>query len=247
VTILKNPKESKKAFLSSFYEFEIGRKLKHPGIVQYLNFVRIGPHWQKASDENDEFHILIEYMPGKSLQTLLEKQRQLISEDLPLIHSIMSQVINALAFLHEQKIVHQDLKPENILFSQDMKTVKLCDFGISTSLDKTRKTNKANLGTPAYMPPEQLQHILTSKFDVWSLGCVLLQILTGKEPFFTLKEEFKISLELLSKKNTPLSFLEQNYKHLLYGEPGTPGYMKTLYAQNENLRNFLFQCFKPNY
>jgi serine/threonine protein kinase len=52
--------------------------------------------------------------------------------------------------------------------------VKLCDFGISTSLDKTRKTNKANLGTPAYMPPEQLQHILTSKFDVWSLGCVLL-------------------------------------------------------------------------
>jgi len=116
--------------------------------------VRIGPHWNKISDENDEFHILIEYMPGNSLQTLLEKQRNLFCEDIKVVQSLVKQMIDALAFLHESKIVHQDLKPENIMFSQDMKSIKLCDFGISTSLDKTRQTNKANLGTPAYMPPE---------------------------------------------------------------------------------------------
>lgn len=65
--ILKNKNESEKAFTSSFNEFEIGRKLKHCGIVKYLYFVRIGPQWNKAGDEDDEFHILIEYMQGKSL------------------------------------------------------------------------------------------------------------------------------------------------------------------------------------
>lgn len=89
------------------------------------------------------------------------------------VRLLIAQVLDALIFLHSERIVHQDLKPENILFTNDMRP-KLCDFGISTALDKTRLTNKAKLGTPAFMPPEQSQRILTSKFDVWSLGCVLL-------------------------------------------------------------------------
>jgi hypothetical protein len=64
ITILKNKKESERAFAGLFEEFQIGRKLNHPGVVQYYNFARIGPHWSKTSNQNDEFHVLIEYMPG---------------------------------------------------------------------------------------------------------------------------------------------------------------------------------------
>ena len=154
IKILKNKPESEKAFISSYKEFEIGSKLNHPGIVQYINFVRIGPQWNKAGDEDDEFHILLEYMPGKSLQNYLQSLPHNRCDEIDFIKKITRQVIKALVFLHAQKIVHQDLKPENILFQADMQTVKLCDFGISSSLDKTRMTRKANQGTPAYMSPE---------------------------------------------------------------------------------------------
>jgi eukaryotic-like serine/threonine-protein kinase len=70
-------------------------------------------------NENDEFHILIEYMPGSSLQSLLEKQQMIFNEDIKVVKNILKQVLEALAFLHDKKIVHQDLKPENILFSGD--------------------------------------------------------------------------------------------------------------------------------
>lgn len=99
VTILKNKKESEKAFISSFYEFDIGRQLKHPGIVQYLHFVRVGPGWN--NNENDEFHILIEYMSGQSLLHLLEKQHTLFSDNLQFIKSILKQILEALVFLHD--------------------------------------------------------------------------------------------------------------------------------------------------
>lgn len=120
-----------------------------------------------------------------------------------------------------------------------MKTIKLCDFGISTSLDKTRRTNKANLGTPAYMPPEHSMHILTSRFDIWSLGCVLLQILSGKEPFYGVKEEFQIHNYLFVKKLTPLSYLLLYKPHLLNGMPDSARFNKTLFACEDILRDFL--------
>lgn len=93
--------------------------------------------------------------------------------------------------MHSQNIVHQDLKPQNILFSEDYKTVKLADLGVSSLLDRTKPTLSANCGTIRYMSPEQLDGILTNKVDIWALGCVILETITGGQaPYFDLPNEF---------------------------------------------------------
>ena len=88
--------------------------------------------------------------------------------------------------------MHSDLKPENILMSDDLKSVKLCDFGVSRKVERTRKTDKSPLGTVRFMPPEPLDHTRSKKSDVWALGCVILQFITGKFPYHELNSEMAI-------------------------------------------------------
>ena len=81
--------------------------------------------------------------------------------------------------MHSKNIVHQDLKPQNILFNREIKTLKLADLGVSNILDRTKPTLSANCGTIRYMSPEQLDGLLTSKVDIWALGCVIMEMITG--------------------------------------------------------------------
>lgn len=92
--------------------------------------------------------------------------------------------------------MHQDLKPQNILFTKDYESVKLADLGVSNIFEKTKATSAANCGTLRYMPPEQLDGVLTSKVDIWAFGCVMLELITGKEPYADMLNEFQISRKM---------------------------------------------------
>lgn len=104
--------------------------------------------------------------------------------------------------------MHQDLKPPNVLFTRDRSQVKLCDFGVSNKLERTANTAAARAGSLRFMPPEQLQECLTHKVDVWALGCIMLQMISGKVPFHGLSQ-----LQIVDRVNyqTPLKFALENY------------------------------------
>ena len=88
--------------------------------------------------------------------------------------------------------------------TEDRKTIKLCDFGVSHHVDKTRQTQRA-MGTLRFMSPELLDGKLSNKADVWAIGCVLLQFITGVLPFSGEQNEYAIMSKVISKV-TPLDY-----------------------------------------
>jgi serine/threonine protein kinase/lipoprotein NlpI len=134
-------------------------------------------------EEKEELFIVMEYVDGKSLRQILGKPI-VIGEAL----RIAAGCAKGLASAHEKHIVHHDVKPENILIG-NAGEVKLCDFGLAKQLRNFNETttdtvDKRILGTPAYMAPEVLQgHIGDERADVYALGIVLYEMLTGSNPF----------------------------------------------------------------
>lgn len=118
-------------------------------------------------------HILLERMEGGNVQEFLERNPSKKITDLSQLNNFIRQIVDALVYLNKAKIVHQDLKPENILLTKSEQTVKLCDFGVSNYVDRTRLTQDAK-GTLRYMSPELIDGRISSKADVWALGCVIL-------------------------------------------------------------------------
>lgn len=100
------------------------------------------------------------------------------------------------------------------MLSSDHKTVKICDFGVSNQLDRTRNLTEAR-GTFRFMSPELLDSKLTSKADVWAIGCVLLQFITGVLPFHGKANEISISMKIFSGV-TPLEYARQKLRSELY-------------------------------
>ena len=135
--------------------------------------------------------------------------------DLSMIKAFIRQIVNTVTYLNGMKIVHQDLKPENVLLNKKLDTVKLCDFGISNYLDMTRATHDAK-GTVRYMSKELLDCMLTNKIDVWGIGCILLVMITGKQPYEGINNEWAISSKIFSGV-TPLDFALEFWKEDLFG------------------------------
>lgn len=133
--------------------------------------------------------------------------------------------------------MHQDLKPPNVLFSADRTQVKLCDFGVSNKVEQTRVTCAARAGSIRFMPPEQLDEQLNTKIDVWALGCILLQMITGKLPFSGLVNDFKIMTEACTRG--PLEYAMKNYMKDFESNEA--------YAKSESIRDFLACCLKLDY
>ncbi len=134
--------------------------------------------------EGAYYHIVLEYVDGVSLDELLRRERYL-PEEIALL--ILRDTCRALAYAHKRGVVHRDIKPGNILLANTGQ-VKLVDFGVASihedvhdSLTKEGTT----LGTPAYMPPEQFHstHSVDKRADVYSIGVMLYEMLTGKKPF----------------------------------------------------------------
>jgi tRNA A-37 threonylcarbamoyl transferase component Bud32 len=158
-------------------EIEINKLLSHPNIVKLLDY---------NLDDNPPY-IAFEYIEGKSLDKILKEKKKLnIYETI----GIWIQTLEALDYAHQKGIVHRDLKPENILIklknnnSLENSIVKITDFGISKIIDKTLNITQDFVGTPWYMSPEQIKgQKVDQRSDIYSLGIIIFQLLTGKLPF----------------------------------------------------------------
>jgi len=151
-------------------EGEALRKLKHPNIVGFV----------EAFLHEDNYVIVMEYVPGGNLLELI-KGGSLSTEQ---ITQITLDLCDALIRAHRLNIIHRDLKPENVMISKDG-TPKLADFGVARLNEGTRMTRSGTqVGTPFYMSPEAWQgKPLDEQADIWSLGVILFEMLSGKVPF----------------------------------------------------------------
>jgi serine/threonine-protein kinase len=158
--------------LARFYnEAHVQAGLRHPNIARLLAFVDLG----------GRPCLVLEFVEGESLGDRLHRAGRLcVEEALP----IYAQVVDAVAHVHDRGIVHRDLKPANVRITP-AGVVKLLDFGIAKQGTAHGLTRTGSLiGTPLYLSPEQLRgDAATPASDVWSLGVLLYEMLTGKVPF----------------------------------------------------------------
>ncbi len=150
-------------------EAQAGGRMNHPGIVAVYDLVQ----------DRDGMAIVMEFVEGRTLQSLLDGERPTIAECLDL----GIQIADALGCAHAQNIIHRDIKPANILLTDEGKA-KITDFGIA-KLEGTQLTRTGQaLGTPAFMSPEQFTgSAIRPPSDVFSLGTILYLLLTGEKPF----------------------------------------------------------------
>jgi len=144
--------------------------LTHPNIVVVYD----------AGEDQGQFYITMELVEGKSLQAWLNE-----GEKFPLnrVIRIMEQVCSALQFAHDRGVVHRDIKPANIMLGRD-DSVKVTDFGTAKILQYGGAQQTGAMGTPGYMSPEQIKgRGVDGRTDIFALGVVLYQMLTGKKPF----------------------------------------------------------------
>jgi len=151
-------------------------RVAHPNAVTLHDF---------GQDEEGTLYISMEYVEGDDLKRVLANAGRLALHEAT---DIILQVADVLAYAHARQVVHRDLKPENIMVRQGMRGwhVKVLDFGIARICDgATRLTVQgAVAGTPRYMPPEQAMGLdVDSRADIYAVGVVLFELLTGQQPF----------------------------------------------------------------
>ena len=145
--------------------------LSHPNIVAMYD----------VGEDDGLYYIVMEYVEGKTLKQLLKKRGSLtLSETI----DIMLQLTDGMAHAHDSYIVHRDLKPQNIMI-QDDGQIKITDFGIAMALNSTQLTQTNSvMGSVHYLPPEQAAGKGTTiKSDIYSMGIIFYELLTGELPF----------------------------------------------------------------
>jgi len=152
-------------------EVNIMRSLDHPNIVKIYDFY----------EDSSTFKIVMEYCSGGELFEKIKSKKN-FTEQIAAVY--MKQILSAIMYLHEHKIVHRDIKAENMLFlnQEEDAMIKIIDFGVSTKFNGKKKL-KEKLGTAYYIAPEVLLENYDNKCDVWSCGILLYIMLCGYPPF----------------------------------------------------------------
>ena len=165
-------------------EVTILSNLDHPNIVKYFG----------TFEDESYIHIVMEYLKGHDLDKIITLKKYTGFDEKNMCQ-IIQQLLKALSFIHSKNIIHRDIKPENILFSnkKNYSSLKLIDFGLATFSKQDHKS----VGTPFYMSPETIEGNSCVLSDIWSVGVIVYQMLTGKLPFET---DEKNSNEELYKK-----------------------------------------------
>ncbi len=154
-----------------FREAETAGRLQHQNIVTIFD----------AGEEHDLAYIAMEFLKGKDLVDFCKDGSLL---PVAKVLSIVERVAQALAYAHKQSVVHRDIKPANIMYDLASDTVKVTDFGIARITDSSKTKTGLVLGTPSFMSPEQLAgKKVDGRSDLYSLGVMLYQMLTGVLPF----------------------------------------------------------------
>ena len=169
-------------------EVSLLRNLSHPNIVQYFQ--------TDLNKAENSINVLLEYVPGGTLKSILQKYHAL---EVAIIKNYSRQLLSGLSYLHANKIVHRDLKSANVLVSSNG-IIKLTDLGSSKILNDFDKTLSRSLkGSPYWIAPEvvlRLGHSFSA--DIWSFGCVLIEMVSGLPPWYNYSKDTKEVLNLIS-------------------------------------------------
>ena len=169
----------KKYALDLDYITDFHKEAEHAAMLNHPNIVTI---FDNGSEGDDHF-IVMEYIDGKDLKTLIAEKGKLGLDE---FFDYATQIAEGLAYAHKQGIIHRDIKPQNIFITQS-KRIKIGDFGISHRIDENSTASKEvkAQGTAKYMAPEQIKNKknIDGRVDIYSLGCVFFEMLTGRPPF----------------------------------------------------------------
>lgn len=172
VKILRGDLSADEKFVRRFQREALSASsLSHPNIVEVYD----------VGEDNGQYYIVMEYIEGKHLKALLKKRGKLTTTE---VVDIMLQLTDGMASAHDSYIIHRDIKPQNIMIL-DNGTVKITDFGIAMAMNATQLTQTNSvMGSVHYLPPEQASGKgATLKSDIYSMGIVMYELLTGKLPY----------------------------------------------------------------
>ncbi|KAK6339114.1 hypothetical protein TWF696_009897 [Orbilia brochopaga] len=185
-------------------EIDLLKNLNHPHIVQYHGFVKSA----------DSLYIILEFCENGSLHSICKNFGKFPEH---LVGRYTGQVLDGLFYLHEQGVIHRDIKGANILTTKEGH-IKLADFGVAT-----RANDATVVGTPYWMAPEVIELIgATTASDIWSVGCTVIELLTGDPPYYDL---------------TPMQAL---FRIVSDDHPSLPD------GASGAVRDFLMQCFQKD-
>ncbi|KAG9089691.1 hypothetical protein FS749_001139, partial [Ceratobasidium sp. UAMH 11750] len=171
-------------------EVDLLKSLSHPSIVKYEGM---------AQDE-EHLSIVLEYVENGSLGQTLKAFGKLNEK---LAAGYVIRILEGLHYLHQSSVVHCDLKAANILTTKNG-NVKLSDFGVSLNLTAMEKVNEV-AGTPNWMAPEVIElKGASTKSDIWSLGCVVIELLTGRPPYGDIPNGLTVMFRIVEDENPPI-------------------------------------------
>ena len=186
------PKKIERVFANMCKEVRLLKGFNHPNIVKYFQ--------TDLSPSMDAIDILLEFVPGGSLKQLIQKYKAL---DESIIKIYSKQLLEGLDYLHQHSVVHRDLKSANVLITPKG-TVKLTDFGSSRKFEDLEPNLTRSLkGSPYWMAPEVvLRKGHTYPADIWSFGCLVIEMTAGRPPWSELSRNSKEVLNLISTPNS---------------------------------------------
>ena len=196
IKILRGDLANDEKFIRRFQREALSASsLSHPNIVEMYD----------VGEDNGNYYIVMEYIEGKTVKQLLKKRGKLtISEAV----DIMLQLTEGMSEAHDSYIIHRDIKPQNIMIREDG-TIKITDFGIAMALNSTQLTQTNSvMGSVHYLPPEQASGKgCTIKSDIYSMGILFYELLTGTLPF---KGDNAVEIALKHLKEPIPSVRKQN-------------------------------------
>ena len=196
IKVLRGDLSSDEKFIRRFKREALSvSNLSHPNIVEVYD----------VGEEDGNYYIVMEYIEGKTLKQLLQKRGALTLTE---VIDIMTQLTDGLSHAHEAYIIHRDIKPQNIMI-EDNGLIKITDFGIAMALNNTQLTQTNSvMGSVHYLPPEQAQGKgSTIKSDIYSLGILMYELLTGSVPY---KGDTAVEIALKHMKDKLPSIRKQN-------------------------------------
>lgn len=172
VKLLRGDLASDEKFVHRFQREALSASsLNHPNIVEVYD----------VGEDNGSYYIVMEYIEGRHLKDLIKKRGKLTTSE---VIDIMLQITDGMSMAHDAYIIHRDIKPQNIMILENG-LVKITDFGIAMAMNATQLTQTNSvMGSVHYIPPEQASGKGSSlQSDIYSMGIVMYELLTGKLPF----------------------------------------------------------------